>query len=194
MGMAGLSSDESRAIMGNEGYGGAMKKVLVIAATLVAILSAPQSALANSLVSTSPSAGQSLESAPSAVTITTEVPVMADGNEVIVTDPSGIRVDDGSLTIAENSVVVGLKNLIRSGIYTVSYSLLAENDIPLTGSFTFNFAEPQIVASVAPTPTEVATPSGNDAGTTMFVLGLLFAALIVTIVLAQYARKIFRER
>jgi hypothetical protein len=119
---------------------------------------------------------------------------MSDGNEVIVTDPSGIRVDDGSLTIAENSVVVGLKNLIRSGIYTVSYSLLAENDIPLTGSFTFNFAEPQIVASAAPTPTEVATPSGNNAGTNMFVIGLLLAAVVVTIALAQYARKIFRER
>jgi methionine-rich copper-binding protein CopC len=171
-----------------------MKKVFAITTTLFLLFSAPQLALANSLVSTSPSAGQSLDSAPSAVTITTEAPVMADGNEVIVTDPSGIRVDDGSITIAENSVVVGLKNLIRSGIYTVSYSLLAENDIPLTGSFTFNFAEPQVVATVAPSPTQTATPSGNDAGTTIFVLGLLFAALIVTIVLAQYARKIFRER
>lgn len=179
--------------MGNED-GGAMKKVIGIAAILIALFSAPQLALANSLVSTSPTAGQALESPPSAVTITTEVPVMADGNEVIVTDPSGIRVDDGSLTIAENSVVVGLKNLIRSGVYTVSYSLLAENDIPLTGSFNFNFTEPQVVATIAPTPTQTPTPSGNDAGTTMFVLGLLFAALIVTVVLAQYARKIFKER
>ena len=91
-----------------------MKRVFAITAILIALFSAPQSALANTLVSTSPTAGQSLESAPSAVTITTEAPVMSDGNEVIVTDPSGIRVDDGSLTIAENSVVVGLKNLIRS--------------------------------------------------------------------------------
>jgi methionine-rich copper-binding protein CopC len=171
-----------------------MKKVIAITGIMVALFSAPQCALANTLVSTSPTAGQSLESAPSAVTITTETPVISDGNEVIVTDPSGIRVDDGSLTISENSVVVGLKNLIRSGIYTVSYSLLAENDIPLTGSFTFNFAEPQIVASAAPTPTEVAAPSGNDAGTNLFVFGLLLAAVVVTIAMAQYARKIFRER
>lgn len=171
-----------------------MKKFLAGSALVLALVSISAPVFANSLVSTDPAASQSLESAPSAITITTESPIMADGNEVTVTDPSGIRVDDGSLTISENSVVVGLKNLIRSGIYTVTYSLLAENDVPLTGSYTFNFAEPQVIATIAPTPSQAATPDGNNAGTTMFVIGLLLAALIVTVVLAQYARKIYSER
>ena len=161
-----------------------------IAVTALALLISP-AANANTLVSTSPTSGQSLEAAPSAVTITTELPLMDDGNDVVVTDPSGIRVDDGTLTIAGNEAVIGLKNFVRSGIYTVTYTLLAENDVPLSGSFTFNFNEPTVVATVAPEPTMTAVPTGNNAGTTIFVLGLLLA---VTIALARYARKLYSER
>jgi hypothetical protein len=119
---------------------------------------------------------------------------MDAGNEVVVTDPSGIRVDDGTLTIAGSEAIVGLKNLIRSGVYTVTYTLLAENDAPLTGTFTFNFAVPTVTATVAPEPSATATPSGNNAGTTIFVLGLLLAALVVTVALARYARKLYSEK
>lgn len=175
-----------------------MKKfiaVITLAAGMTLMVGAAP-ADANSLISTSPTSGESLESAPSSVTITTELPVLDAGNEVVVTDASGIRVDDGTLTIAENSVVVGLQSLTRGGIYTVTYTLLAENDIPLTGSFRFNFAQPQVISTptAQPTPTQPATPSGNNAGTTIFVFGLLLASVIVTVALARYARKIFSER
>jgi methionine-rich copper-binding protein CopC len=172
-----------------------MKKVVGVIAIALGLLSAPiYSASANTVVSTSPTAGQSLEAAPSAVTITTEAQLMDSGNDVVVTDPQGIRVDDGTLTVAGNQAVVGLKNLVRSGIYTVTYTLLAENDVPLTGTFTFNFAEPTVVATVAPSPTPTSVPSGNNAGTTIFVLGLLLAALVVTVALARYAKKLYSER
>ena len=172
-----------------------MKKVAGVIAIAIALLfSGSALAAANSLVATSPTAGQSLEAAPSAVTISTELPIMDTGSEVVVTDPSGIRVDDGTLTIAGTDAVVGLKNFVRSGIYTVTYTILAENDVPLTGSFTFNFAEPTVVATVAPEPSKAPTPSGNNFGTTIFVLGLLLAALVVTIALARYARKLYSER
>ena len=156
----------------------------------------PQTVFANTLVATTPVAGASLDSAPSAVTVTTEVALMDAGNEVTVTDPSGARVDDGALTIDGVNAVVGLKQLVKTGIYTVNYSLLAENDVPLVGKFTFNFAEPTVIEPVAPQPTPIqtATPSGNNVGTTTFVLGLLLAALVVTLALARYARKIYRER
>jgi methionine-rich copper-binding protein CopC len=172
---------------------GSMKKALSAAFIAVGLLITP-AATANTLISTSPTAGQSLEAAPSAVTINTELPIMDAGNEVVVTDPSGIRVDDGTLTIAGTEAIVGLKNFVRSGIYTVTYTLLAENDVPLTGTFTFNFAEPTVVATVAPEPSKSAAPSGNNAGTTIFVLGLLLAALVVTVALARYARKLYSEK
>ncbi len=172
-----------------------MKRIVgALALTFGALLMGAPLASANSILSTTPTSGQSLESAPSAVTITTELPLLDTGNDVVVTDPSGIRVDDGTLTISGNEAFVGLKNFVRSGIYTVTYTLLAENDVPVTGSFTFNFAEPTVVATVAPEPTTTPLPSGNNAGTTMFVIGLLLAALVVTVALARYARKLYSER
>jgi len=151
-------------------------------------------AFANTLVATSPLSGATLQSAPSAVTITTELPLMDTGNEVSVTDPTGVRVDDGALTIDGINAVIGLKQLVKTGIYSVNYSLLAENDVPLVGTFTFNFAEPTVIATVAPEPSKVPTPSGNNLGTTIFVLGLLAAAVIVTVALSLYARKLYRDR
>lgn len=169
---------------------------MAIALIAGVLLLNPQTVFANTLVATTPVAGASLESAPSAVTVTTEIALMDDGNEVTVTDPSGARVDDGALTIDGVSAVVGLKQLVKTGIYTVNYSLLAENDVPLVGKFTFNFAEPTVIEPLAPQPTPIqtATPSGNNVGTTTFVLGLLLAAVVVTLALARYARKIYRER
>ncbi|CAN1487630.1 CopC domain containing protein [Candidatus Nanopelagicaceae bacterium] len=171
-----------------------MKKVSVIALVIGAIFLTPMTAFANTLVATSPLSGATLQSAPSAVTITTELPLMDTGNEVSVTDPTGVRVDDGALTIDGINAVIGLKQLVKTGIYSVNYSLLAENDVPLMGTFTFNFAEPTVIATVAPEPSKIPTPSGNNLGTTIFVLGLLAAAVIVTIALSLYARKLYRDR
>ena len=171
-----------------------MKKLISVGALALLAIIGTAPAQANSLISTNPTASQSLEAAPSAVTITTELPIMDQGSEVVVTDPAGVRVDDGTLTIAENEAVVGLKNLIRTGIYTVTYTILAENDVPLTGTFTFNYTQPQVVASPEPTPTQTPAPTGNDAGTTIFVIGLLLAAAVVAVALVRYARKLYNER
>lgn len=171
-----------------------MKKASVVAAVVGVILFTPFTAWANNLVATSPLAGATLQSAPSAVTITTELPLIDAGNEVSVTDPTGVRVDDGALTIDGTNAVIGLKQLVKTGIYSVNYSLLAENDVPLVGKFTFNFAEPTVIATNEPQPTKLPTPSGNNLGTTIFVLGLLAAAIVVTIALSLYARKLYRER
>jgi methionine-rich copper-binding protein CopC len=171
-----------------------MKRITAVALIAGLFLLNPVTVFANTLVSTTPIAGATLQSAPSAITVTTEMTLMDAGSEITVTDPTGARVDDGALTIDAESAVVGLKQLVKTGIYTVNYSLLAENDIPLVGRFTFNFAEPTVVATVAPEPTPTPTPSGNNSGTTIFVLGLLLAALVVTVALARYARKIFQGR
>ena len=160
------------------------------------LLSLATPAQAATLVSTSPVAGQSLQSAPSAITINLDTALIDSGNEITVTDPSGVRVDDGLITVGGTSAVVGLKQLTQGGIYTVTYNLLPENDVPLAGSFTFNFVQASMAPTVAPQPTESssAIPSGNNVGTTMFVLGLLIAALVVTVALARYARKLYNER
>jgi hypothetical protein len=125
---------------------------------------------------------------------------MADGNSVEVTDPSGNRVDDGTLAIADTEALVGLIPLTVGGYYTVSYTLLAENDIPLTGNYRFNFTAPDTVSSQSPSPiaidaTASAQPSaGSSKGTDFLVIMLLVLSILVLVGLGMYARKIFSER
>jgi hypothetical protein len=116
------------------------------------------------------------------------------GNEVTVTDPSGRRVDDGTLTVAGNDLIVGMKPITQSGVYKVSYNIISEMDLPLEGSFVFNFSTPTMSVPEEVVPTTPAKIEGSDFGTNLFVIGLLVASLAVLIALALYARKIFNER
>ena len=151
-------------------------------------------AIANSLVATSPIAGATLKVAPSAVTISVEITPMDMGNEITVTDPAGRRVDDGTLTVAGNDLIVGMKPITESGVYKVSYSIISEMDIPLDGSFVFNFSTPTISTPEEVIPSTPAKAEASDFGTNLFVIGLLVVSLVVLIALALYARKIFNER
>ena len=151
-------------------------------------------AFANSLVATSPIAGATLKVAPSAVTISVEITPMDMGNEITVTDPAGRRVDDGTLTVAGNDIIIGMKPITDSGVYKVSYNIISEMDVPLEGSFIFNFSTPTISVPQEEVPSTPAKVEGSDFATNLFVIGLLVTSLVVLIALALYARKIFNER
>ena len=151
-------------------------------------------ALANSLVATSPIAGATIKVAPSAVTISVEITPMDMGNEITVTDPAGRRVDDGTLTVAGNDIVIGMKPITDAGSYKVSYNILSEMDVPLVGSFNFNFSATTISTPEEVVPSTPAKVQGSDFGTNLFVIGLLVASFVVLVPLALYARKIFKER
>jgi len=173
-----------------------------IAALAVAALSQlgfMPSALANSLVSTSPAVGSVLSVAPNAVSVTSAVSLLADGNSISVTDPTGKQVDDGSLTISDTTAVIGVKPLNASGIYTVNYTLLSATDAPLNGSFTFLFNGPPSISSpstsAAPTPIQTlpSKPAASNSSANLVVLILLVAAVLVGLFLIWYARLIWND-
>jgi copper resistance protein C len=175
-------------------------KAILVTPALITLLFAP-AAQANTLVATSPIAGSTLKAGPSAITITTEFPLIEEGNEIVVTDPNGKRVDTGILTVLGTDAVAEMKPLQTSGIYKVSYLLLSEADIPLEGSYTFTYsavvlstpsasATPQPMASASAT----AQPVGSNFGTNLFVIFLLGLSILVLVGMGAYARKIFKER
>jgi methionine-rich copper-binding protein CopC len=173
-------------------------KAILVSAALITFLFAP-AAQANTLVATSPIAGSTLKAGPSAITITTEFPLIDEGNEIVVTDPNGKRVDTGILTVLGTDAVAEMKPLETSGLYKVSYLLLAEADVPLEGSYTFTYSAVVIStpsASAAPQPSASATsePVGSNFGTNLFVIFLLGLSILVLIGMGAYARKIFKER
>ena len=174
------------------------RKAILATAALITFLCAP-AAQANTLVATSPIAGSTLKAGPSAITITTEFPLIEEGNEIVVTDPNGKRVDTGILTVLGTDAVAEMKPLETSGVYKVSYLLLAEADIPLEGSYTFTYSAIVIStpsASAAPQPSASATsePVGSNFGTNLFVIFLLGLSILVLVGMGAYARKIFKER
>ena len=173
-----------------------MKITRVMSLAVIALFVSAPVAHSNSLIATNPLSGATVTVAPSAVSVTGQMPLIDAGNAMEVTDPQGKRVDDGVLAIDGPSAVVGLKTLKVAGVYTVTYSLFAENDIPLEGSFRFTFAAPSEISTPQPIPVESTSPKAevSNWGTNAFVIGLLVVAFFVLVLLSLYARKIFRER
>ena len=171
-----------------------MKRIAALVGVIGLTFFIASPAFANSLVATSPIAGATLKVAPSAVTISVEITPMDMGNEITVTDPAGRRVDDGTLTVAGNDIIVGMKPITESGVYKVTYNIISEMDNPLAGSFNFNFSTPTMSTPQEVVPTTPTKVQGSDFGTNLFVIGLLVTSFIVLIALALYARKIFSER
>ena len=172
-----------------------MRSLRALFAALLFSFVAISPAHANSLTGTSPISGAILSIAPNSVTLTTEAPLATMGSEVTVTDPKGARVDDGALTIDGNSAVVGLLALTEKGIYQVQYSLITDNDVPLTGIYTFTFNAPEKLTTPKPTATKDAeVQSSSTLGTTIFVLLVGVAAIVVAIGLVLYGRKLYNER
>lgn len=174
------------------------RKAILVTAALITLLFAP-AAQANTLVATSPIAGSTLKAGPSAISITTEFPLIEEGNEIVVTDPNGKRVDTGILTVLGTDAVAEMKPLETSGLYKVTYLLLAEADIPLEGSFTFTYSAvvistPSAIATPQPSASATSDPIGSNFGTNLFVISLLGLSFLVLVGMGAYARKIFKEK
>ncbi|NDI09040.1 MAG: copper resistance protein CopC [Actinobacteria bacterium] len=148
------------------------------------------SSWATSIVSTSPTAGSVLSISPTAVTIKANADLLDGANEITVSDSKGIRVDDGSIQIQGSVLMVGVKPLTISGLYTVAYTLMAIDQPPITGTFTFLYNAPAEMALPTPTPSdeEVLTNSPNHM-TDLFVIGLMIFAFIMLIFLSRYAKQ-----
>lgn len=172
-------------------------KLRLIAVASALFLLLPSAAYANSLVEASPASGAVLGLAPNAVSVTGSSTLQADGNQLSVIDPKGNPVDDGSITVTDASVVVGLKPLTAAGVYTVSYTLLAAGEAPLQGSYTFLFNAPADMASATPTPTPTISKTGgatsSSNGAAIFVVVIFLLGCSVLLFLFWYARTLWRQ-
>ncbi|MFM8632990.1 MAG: copper resistance protein CopC [Candidatus Nanopelagicus sp.] len=171
-----------------------MKRYLQVVLTALLLgITFPSNVWATSIVTTSPTAGSVLSIAPTAVTIKASADLATGANEMTVTDAKGVRVDDGSLQVQGAVLMVGLKPLTTSGLYTVAYTLMAIDQPPITGSFTFLYNAPGEIAVATPAPAteEILTKSPNRI-TDFFVIGLMVFAFLTLIFLSRYARKTFK--
>ena len=183
--MARLGLIESEAVM---------KKVAVILISLIFGAVGASPALATSLVSSSPVAGSVLSVAPTAVTIIANAELTDGANDLSVLDPTGNRVDDGSVQMQDSTLTVGIKPLTATGIYTVNYTIMAVGESPITSSFTFLFNAPAVISEPSPgaTTEEVSSQSINRTSD-FLVIALLTFACFILVLLSRYAKETFNK-
>jgi methionine-rich copper-binding protein CopC len=171
-----------------------MKKVAVLMTSLLIGAFSASPVLATSLVSSSPVGGSVLSVAPTAVTITANADLTDGANEVTVLDPTGNRVDDGSVQMQGATLTVGIKPLTATGIYTVNYTIMAIGETPLTSTFTFLFNAPAVISEPSPGTSSEEVPTQTINRTSDFlVIALLIFAIFVLILLSRYAKETFNK-
>jgi methionine-rich copper-binding protein CopC len=171
-----------------------MKKVAVLMTSLLIGAFSASPVLATSLVSSSPVGGSVLSVAPTAVTITANADLTDGANEVTVLDPTGNRVDDGSVQMQGATLTVGIKPLTATGIYTVNYTIMAVGETPLTSTFTFLFNAPAVISEPSPGTSSEEVPTQTINRTSDFlVIALLIFAIFVLILLSRYAKETFNK-
>jgi methionine-rich copper-binding protein CopC len=170
-----------------------MKRSMQLVTALFLTMISISPAYATSVVNTSPTAGSVLSVAPTAITVKANANLLADANDLTVSDPNGVRVDDGSVQIQGAVLMVGLKLLKSSGLYTVSYTLMAIDEAPITGSFTFLYNAPDELALPTPSPTDTSISTSTNANhvTDIFVIGLMVFAFVLLIFLSRFAKQTF---
>jgi methionine-rich copper-binding protein CopC len=169
-----------------------MKKVAVLLISLFIGALGAGPALATSLISSSPTGGSVLSVAPTAVTITANADLTDGANDMSVTDPTGKRVDDGSVQMQGATLTVGIKPLTATGVYTVNYTIMAVGESPITSSFTFLFNAPSVISE--PTPGATDTPKTNQSvnrTSDFLVIALLIFACFVLVLMSRYAKQTF---
>jgi len=170
-----------------------MKRLIHLLTVIFLTFISAVPAFATSIVNTSPTAGSVLSVSPTAVTVKANANLLAGANDLTVTDPNGTRVDDGSVQVQGPVLMVGLKELKNSGLYTVNYTLMAIDDEPINGSFTFLYNAPDEIALPTPSPTETAVVTNSNANhvTDIFVIALMVFAFVLLIFLSRYAKQTF---
>ena len=157
------------------------------------------SAAAVEVVTTTPAIDGTVAVSPNFVSVTADQELLDFGNQLMVISPSNERVDDGLLTVSGNTLSVGLLGLTESGKYRVEYELLAAEESPLFGNFSFTFQAPPVVSEESPSanPADGGTDQdGKEIGsktTDYIVIALLVLAFFILMWLARFARNTFRK-
>ena len=125
--------------------------VVVILVGVLALGTGIASAHANVLSST-PSDGASLPSAPKEVSVTFSEDVSAVSGGLSVLNRDGKRVDDGTSHVSNGrTLVTGITDALPDGTYVATYRVLSADGHPVSGSFIFGIGSGVVDTNARPT-------------------------------------------
>lgn len=186
----------------------ALIATLVLAALAVFV---PTMAQAHSeLVSSTPAADSTMNSVEG-ISLTFGDEIVPDYTTIQLTGPHGTNEELTAPTFAENNTVVTTninQDALPNGVFTVAYSVVSIDGHPISGSYTFTLAQPDIAtASPTPTPTETSLIQPRDANDGIMLIsaqetqmpvwaivlivlgGLVVVAVVVVIIVVAVRRK-----
>jgi copper resistance protein C len=165
--------------------GAAMVPLLGAVLAVLVITAAPASAHAV-LESSTPASGSTVQTPPSTITLTFDEAVRTPAY-IVVTGPSGVRVDDGKARVRGAIVTTGLRKKAPAGRYSVAFRVASDDGHPVedVSSYTLTSAAASSSTSTTraqspdalPSPPPAATPvaaaavGGDDGGHVLHVLG-----------------------
>jgi methionine-rich copper-binding protein CopC len=177
--------------------------VLVGAGAALALGAGPASAH-DVFVSSTPSDGSTVDSAPDQVVLTFAEPAVAIGTIVTITGPDGSALAQGTAQLVGSTVVQALVPNRPAGTYTVLWRVTSDDGHPVTGTFTFTATNPvgasaatqpaTAPASPSSAPSASATPGVPAAGVTPTSspgtrsLGTIIALAVAVLVVVRIGR------
>ena len=111
-----------------------------IAAALLIVIGAAGSATAHSaLIGTTPADGETLATAPAAITLQFNEEPLDGMVDIAVTDSTGAIVATNTAAVTGTEVALPWPGTIDAGDYTVAYRVVSADGHPITGTFTFTY-------------------------------------------------------
>ncbi len=159
---------------------------LLVVASLVALVLATGAAAAHAkLLSIEPANGATVERPPAAIVLTYSEVVQNKGAQIMVTAPSGARVDQGAPSTLDATVTQPLGSMTEAGTYKVVARVVSADGHPVTDEATFTV---RTGATAAPSPIAPPAERSSSAGAVVAAVGL------VAVVLAALGIALVRRR
>jgi copper resistance protein C len=136
--------------------------VALLAAAALVLVGAPAASAHDSLVSSSPSDGQTVATVPDRIVLTMNEAPVSVGTRVVVRGPDG-EVQQGSPRVVKNTVQQTVAAGSPAGRYTVVWRVTSGDGHPVSGTFTFTADAAGTVASGSATT----TPNAQGSTTTV---------------------------
>jgi methionine-rich copper-binding protein CopC len=140
--------------------------VLLVAGAVLGVLTVAGATSAqahNTLRSTDPADGSTIEVAPGQVTLTFDEPAVALGTQVEVRSADGTIVSAGDPVLLDATVTQALVDDRPAGLYTVSWRVTSADGHPITGELSFTATDATADDAVVESPT--ASPTSSPSAT-----------------------------
>lgn len=154
----------------------------MLAALVGVVLLASPAWAHDELLTTTPSAGQTVAAVPPEVVLTFAEPPLGLGLAVQITGPDGRDLAGGQPTLVGSTVHQAIRSGAPAGAYTIRWRITADDGHPVTGHFAFTATTAggsAASAGTSPAGTARAVPVANSTAGSSVLWWLATAALLL---------------